>query len=88
MRNGYIDGKYYRARAEECRTIAETYLDADARKVMLRIASDYQRMAECTDQLESDIAELAELAKFASVDSCDSKSNFPPGRFRRRGDLS
>src|SRR5262245_17322299 len=62
------DGECYRARAEECRIIAEEYLDADARSVMLRVAADYERMAETADQLDSDIAELAALASVASRD--------------------
>ena len=64
MRNSLVDGKHYRLRAEECRTIAEGYLDDDARTVMLKVASDCERMAECVDQLDSDIAELA---KFSSA---------------------
>ena len=62
------DGKHYRDRAEECLTIADVYLDADARRIMLRVAADYERMAEAADQLDRDIAELAELASYDSYD--------------------
>jgi hypothetical protein len=32
MSHGSTDGKYYRSRAEDCRTVAEDYLEADARQ--------------------------------------------------------
>ena len=57
-----LDGKYYRARAEECRIIAEEYLDAGAQSAMLRVAADYDRMAETADQLDKHIAELEAFA--------------------------
>jgi len=63
--NSSPDVKHYRLRAEECRAIAEDYLDADARRVMLKVAADYEQMAKTADQLDSDIAELAALASVA-----------------------
>jgi predicted DNA-binding ribbon-helix-helix protein len=34
------------ARAEECRALAESFIDAETRAVMLRITADYEFMAE------------------------------------------
>jgi len=65
MSRGNTDGKYYRLRAEDCRTVAEDYLEADARRVMLKVAAGYEQMAKTADQLDSDIAELAALASVA-----------------------
>ena len=42
----YRDANHYRARSEECRTIAERFLDDDTRKKMLNVAADYERMAD------------------------------------------
>ena len=42
MRIGFLDGKHYRARAEEYRAIAEEFLDSDARTVMLKVAAGGQ----------------------------------------------
>src|SRR5215471_7257941 len=48
----YLDGKHFRARAEECRTIAELFSNPDARAKMLRVAADYERMALTADERE------------------------------------
>ena len=40
---------HWRMRAEELRTMAEEYIHPDVRKIMLRIAADYDRLAECAD---------------------------------------
>jgi hypothetical protein len=40
-----IKSETFRLRAEECRTMAESFNDAQTRNLLLRIAEDYDRMA-------------------------------------------
>jgi hypothetical protein len=40
------DPQHWRSRAEEARTVAEQLADPDAKRTMLRIAADYERLAE------------------------------------------
>jgi hypothetical protein len=42
----------WRALAEECRTIAETFRNAATRAQMFRLADSYDHMAEQAEQLE------------------------------------
>ena len=42
--------KYWRSRAEEARVLAELLEDAQSKRIMLGIASDYERMAEIAEQ--------------------------------------
>jgi len=44
------DGRNLRARAEECRVLAETFLPPETRATMLRIADDYESMAAQIDR--------------------------------------
>jgi hypothetical protein len=46
------DGKAWRARAEECRAIADTFQNPETRAKMYRMAADYERMAESADRRE------------------------------------
>ena len=46
MTSGINDPEHWRARAEEMRTLAEDVTDEESRKTMLRIAQDYERLAE------------------------------------------
>ena len=48
----HLDGKHFRARAEECRTIAELFSNPETRAKMLKVAADYERMADSADELE------------------------------------
>jgi hypothetical protein len=58
----YGDSKHYRERAEECRVLAEILATVDLREKMLRIAADYERMAEAADKLDdADAADLQTL---------------------------
>jgi hypothetical protein len=50
MANSYRDGKYYRERAEECRSLAETLETRELREQMQKIAADYERMAIAVDK--------------------------------------
>jgi hypothetical protein len=45
----YRDGKHYRERAEECRVIAEILGTSELRKKMLKVAADYEQMADLAD---------------------------------------
>jgi hypothetical protein len=55
MRKSYPDGKHFRARAGECRTIAELFSNRDARQRMLNVAAEHERMADAADELASGV---------------------------------
>ena len=40
------DPEHWRSRAEEARSVAEQLSDPESRRTMLRIAADYERLAE------------------------------------------
>jgi len=40
------DPEHWRERAEEARTLADQLSDPESKRTMLRIANDYERMAE------------------------------------------
>jgi hypothetical protein len=44
-------GQHYRSRAEECRTLASWFDNEEARIKMLKVADDYDRMAEVAEML-------------------------------------
>ncbi len=44
------DPKHWRARAEEIRALADQMSDETSRQMMLRVASDYERLAERAEQ--------------------------------------
>ena len=51
MPTGLLDNPgYWQARAEEARVVAESLQDPTSREIMLRIASDYERMAEKAEE--------------------------------------
>jgi hypothetical protein len=54
MVHAYRDGQHYRQRAEECRVIAEILSVVELREKMLKIAADYERMANAADQAQDD----------------------------------
>lgn len=70
MRGNYLEGKYYRVRAEKCRVLAQTLAAAETRTKqelcfvlrarMLRVADDYELMAEIAENF-TDNAEEPEL---------------------------
>jgi len=43
------DPEHWRARAEEARSVAEQLSDPESKRTMLRIADDYERLAEHAD---------------------------------------
>jgi hypothetical protein len=45
----FRDGQHYRERAKECRVVAEILATVKLREKMLRIAADYERMADDAD---------------------------------------
>jgi hypothetical protein len=51
MRKTYLDGQPFRARADECRTKAELSYDIRARERMLKLADNYERIADEADEL-------------------------------------
>lgn len=44
------DPKHWHQRAEEARCLAEQMNDSESRRMMLRIAADYERLAEHAQQ--------------------------------------
>ena len=40
------DPEHWRSRAEEARTVAEQLADPEAKRTMLRIATDYEKLAQ------------------------------------------
>jgi hypothetical protein len=50
------DGRAWRARAAECRAIADTFRNSETREKMYRVAADYERMAENADRREQEAA--------------------------------
>lgn len=50
------DGKAWRARAEECRAIADTFQNPQTREKMYLVAEDYERMAERAERREREAA--------------------------------
>ena len=51
MRKTYLDGQPFRARADEYRTKAELSYDVRARDRMLKLAANYDRIADGADEL-------------------------------------
>lgn len=51
-----LDSRSWRARADECRSIAEAFSSADMRARMLRIAGGYDEKAEAAQRRELAIA--------------------------------
>jgi hypothetical protein len=50
------DSRSWRARAEECRSLAEVFGSPETRARMLRIAGGYDEMAEAAERRELEIA--------------------------------
>ena len=50
------DARAWRARAAECRAIADTFGNSETREKMYRVAADYERMAENADRREREAA--------------------------------
>jgi hypothetical protein len=51
--------KVFRDRADECRTMAETFNGEKRRAVLLKIAADYERMADQAAMFELEQADRA-----------------------------
>jgi hypothetical protein len=64
MRKTFFDGQPFRARADECRIKAERTYDIRARDRMLKLAVNYERIADETDELNgSECLDEGGLAK-------------------------
>jgi hypothetical protein len=50
------DGRAWRARAEVCRAIADTFENPETRAKMYLVAAEYERMAEHADRREKEAA--------------------------------
>jgi hypothetical protein len=66
MHRKFLEGKYYRVRAEECRDVAQTLgietrskqqLCFVLRARMLKVAAEYELMADIADNLTDNAAE-------------------------------
>ncbi len=53
------DGKAWRARAEECRAIADTFDNPETRAKMYGVAADYERLAEDAERRAQEAASKA-----------------------------
>lgn len=53
------DGRAWRARAEECRAIAETFQNPETRERMYLMAAEYDRMAERADERRQESTEAS-----------------------------
>jgi hypothetical protein len=51
MKEDLDSAKRYRARAEKLRAIAEDTKDRSARKALLEVADDYDRMADARERI-------------------------------------
>jgi hypothetical protein len=49
MRASYNDSKHWRDRAAEMRALADTMKSPDTAAIMLRLASDYDKLADRAD---------------------------------------
>jgi hypothetical protein len=49
----YSQREHYRARAEECRTIAEMFQNEVTRQKMLDVAAGYEKMADTAEGLDA-----------------------------------
>ena len=65
MRKSYVDAQHFRASAEECRIKAELFYDSAARERMLRLAANYERMADRAEQLSGTDGPDESVAVFA-----------------------
>ncbi len=50
MPPNFSNSEWLRSRAEECRTIAETFKDQEARKRMMRVAKEYELLARVLEE--------------------------------------
>ena len=65
MRKTYLDGQPFRTRADECRSKAELSYDVRARERMLKLAANYERIADAADELNG--SELSDEGGRANV---------------------
>ena len=61
------DSKAWRARAEECRAIADTFDNPETRAKMYLVAEDYERMAENAERRAKEAAGDAVVQREAST---------------------
>jgi len=54
------DPEHWRSRAEEARSVAEQLSDPESKQTMLRIAADYERLAEHAKQRAQKQSRVAE----------------------------
>jgi hypothetical protein len=69
------DARAWRARAEECRAIADTFTSAETRAKMYLVADDYDRMAEDAERAK----EAADGAKGSGKTATTSRVESGPG---------
>ena len=81
VRSEHRDSRSWRARAEECRSIAETFSNPQTRARMFGVAGEYDRLAELAEQRE--VGAAAQTPKIGSLSS--SEDAIKPGRTAKGG---
>ena len=76
------DARAWRARAEECRAIADTFENPETRAKMYLVAEDYERMAENAERRAEESAAVGQAGRWQTDESALSAS--PPAASGRR----
>jgi hypothetical protein len=72
LREGWMshinDPKHWRYRAKEARAMAESMTDPEAKRLMLNVAADYERLAERAEQRAGGMWALIKIPKLPGAE--------------------